>query len=130
MKFLSLAWNINKLEKRIGGNTVVFDWSLIEKKLVDVIENSGTLTIDAEDDDESPRMLQVRSENGFFLVTLGMEASDGWVVKSYRNLYDGNEKIEILGDLWNKNSICSDKNIVIDIFSVFYREERVSECLS
>lgn len=140
---LKFSWIIEKNGEKVAGSTAKLSWDLVEYRLHDVLENSGSLTIDAEGEDESPIMLQLKAESGYFLVMLGLETLDGWVVKTCRSGdrdrdrdgdgdRDGDrdgELVEILGDHWSMRSVCTDQNLVKKIFKTFCASTTTEDCL-
>jgi hypothetical protein len=128
MDRLNLSWGISITFPGYGGNIDCPEWETVEGKLQTVLPIAGTVTLDAEDKHEKSRSLQLRAENGKYLITLGMETEDDWVVHTYHNpaAQSPNERVEILGDFWAEQMICIDKEIVMAIFKQFFDTGDVS----
>jgi len=124
MILLNLSWT----SKETSGHLKSFNWNDVEQKLEMILDGSGTVIIYAEDENELPREIQIRSENNAFLVTLGIETSDDWVVKTFNNhMAAPSCQIEILGDLWSEKLVTYDKSKVVQAFAEFYNTGNVSE---
>jgi hypothetical protein len=104
-------------------------WTAVEEKLQTVLPNAGTVTLDTEDEHGRSYSLQMRADNGKYLITLGVETEDDWVVRTYHNptIQSSNKKVEIIGDLWKEQMICLDKEIVMAVFKEFFETGDVSK---
>jgi hypothetical protein len=111
-----------------GGNIDCPEWETVEGKLQTILPIAGNVTLNAEDKHEKNRSLQLRTENGKYLITLGMETEDDLVVHTYHNpaAQSPNERVEILGDLWAEQMICIDKEFVMAVFKQFFDTGDVS----
>lgn len=128
MKKFLLSWTVGDGSEGNSGRKFDFSWENVESILYDALKCSGVVTVDiVEGQDQGPQTLQVRTGKGVSVVTLGVEDCDGYTVRSYVNKNKGDGKLEILGDLWNANSICDDFNDVLVIFKEFLAEGDVSK---
>jgi len=85
----------------------------------------GSLTLDIHDDDTGAQMLQIRAENGHYLVMLGEIVNDDYEVRTYYNGKDTEEKISILGDYWPKNQTATNFSIITQVISDFFHTGNV-----
>ncbi|TDY96884.1 DUF6911 family protein [Herbaspirillum huttiense] len=125
-----LSWTAShRSAARIGGMLSNPDWASVEEKLDQSVRLGGTVTLDFEDENGCSRSLQVRGENGRFIVTFGMEVDGDWIVRAYKNAMVESQDVEILGDIWNSRLVCTEKPIVFAIFSDFFETGSVSKTL-
>lgn len=128
MSISSLAWDLNTAAFGIAGNKDYPLWEMVEQKLQEILPNAGTVTLDTEDQNKLHRSLQVRAENGNYLMTLGVDTGEDWMVRTFSqpDQQVSNEMIEILGDIWLAKIVCHEKQVVTDIFKEFYETGDVS----
>ncbi len=56
----------------------------MEGVLLEVRQGSGTVTVDiVSGRDVGPQSLQVQTENGLSIITLGVDTGDNYIVRSY-----------------------------------------------
>ncbi|WP_061537268.1 DUF6911 family protein [Collimonas arenae] len=123
-----VSWTVSSQSASVkGGSLVNPSWREVEEKLLLSLKDAGTVTLDIEDQNGHPRSLQVRAEGGMFVITLGVEAKNDWVVRTYQNPIAKSENILILGDVWNARIVCDDKALVVAAFDEFYNTGDVSE---
>lgn len=129
MNILNLAWTISLSFPPVGGNIKYPDLATIREKLHTSLHSSGTITLEAEDENERSRSLQVRAENGMYFITLGVETENDWIVRSYKNpdVKPPGEMIYILGDRWNTQAICHNDEVVMAVFEEFFNTGDVSK---
>jgi hypothetical protein len=125
VKNLLLAWVFNAS----GGHTRSVGWPDISEKLkwLSLPETQGSITLDLEDDDDRQRSLQVQYESGKYLITLGIETIDDWVVKGYADISASTKDIVILGDAWRGDTICYDVERIHMAFEQFFNTGHVSD---
>ncbi|MGI4850204.1 MAG: DUF6911 family protein [Janthinobacterium lividum] len=128
MKKTNLSWGVSITFPGYGGNVDKPDWSLVQDKLRTVVSRKGTVTLDTLNENRN-RSLQVRACSGKYLVTLGVETEEDWVVRGYVNPENplGNEMVDVSGDYWVSRSICMDKGLVKRIFQDFFTTDDVSK---
>lgn len=126
---INLSWSINRNSANEGGNIDNPDWLMVKGKLDSVLGNAGTVGLEIEDDNEKIRSLSVRAENGAYLLTIGVETSEDWIVRTYRNpnVEAPGQLIEILGDRWNSQFICNESQVVIGVFDEFFNTGHVAK---
>ncbi|MGI4850205.1 MAG: DUF6911 family protein [Janthinobacterium lividum] len=127
---MNLSWTINISFPSFGGHTHYPTWSLVEEKIKTVLLTQGTVDLETEvGESKYRRQLQVQADNGNFLLMLGVETENDWVVRTYDHPEVGlsEETIDILGDVWLRRKICLDKEVVTNIFKEFFTTGDVSE---
>lgn len=117
MNWQSLSWTINGK----GEKSSQFDLEKIKILLKEILNTSGTLTLDGENEQGFNHSLQLRAEQNAYLVTLGYETEEDWLVETLTSQNSKGQKINILGDEWADNLICHDQNIVSDLFLKAYQ---------
>lgn len=71
---LILSWTgSSRSAAGIGGMLSNPDWASVEERLDQSVRLGGTVALDSEDENGCSRSLQVRGENGRFIVTFGIE---------------------------------------------------------
>lgn len=109
-----------------GGNQEVPRWADVLLHLEEVRNRAGVVTLDTiEDERTTYRSLQVRSEAGNYLLTLGEEIDGDWDVRSYNNSDAKEGRVELLGDYWDAKSIFRSFGVVIVAFKEFYETGNV-----
>jgi hypothetical protein len=121
----SMSWAVNG----VGGNIKNPIWDDIEKKLTALKGQSGALTIDIFDNDVGPQLLQVRTEAGVYLVTLGEIVDDDYDVRTYYDKDSEDVMIGILGDFWPKKQLTTDFSFVTNVFREFFHTGNVQKSL-
>ena len=99
------------------------------------LNKSGSVSLAVIDGPEvGPQLLQVETQGGKSLLTLGEDDGDDYIVRSYvqteKELVacaSEPEKIKILGNYWDKHLICMDKEIVQAVFEAFFETGDVSK---
>lgn len=87
----------------------------------------GTLTLDVINSDENEaEMLQLRTEKGFYFMTLSGIRDDEYVVRTFNDLSQPNIEIMILGDNWPAQQVTRDFNLAVRIFKEFFDTGNVS----
>jgi len=112
----SMSWTLNGC----GGSDNYPLWNDIQIKLDALRNGYGTLTLDINDNDEGPQMLQIRAEAGNYLLMLGEIINDYYEVRSFFDEKRNNERINILGDYWPVNKITTDFSFVTKVISEFF----------
>ncbi|WP_172205310.1 hypothetical protein [Niveibacterium sp. COAC-50] len=113
-----------------GGNQNVPAWTDVLPYLEEVRNGGGVVTLDTiEDARTTYRSLQVRSEAGNYLLTLGEETDDDWEVRTYHNPNSKESRVELLGDYWDAKMIFRNFEVVVAAFKEFYELGNVSVAL-
>ncbi|WP_233296437.1 DUF6911 family protein [Massilia antarctica] len=122
MNILDLSWSRSSVPHRRGGRIDKPCWEEIADQLRMCFRDSGTVGLEAESDAGESRTLQVRSERGRHLITMGLEIHGEWVVREYNNpvIKMSDSRVDILGDMWSEKIICYDWDVVLDIFKDFF----------
>lgn len=122
-----MSWTLNGT----GGNKQIQSWDIILDQLKKLKGKEGVLTLDViENVNDCAEMLQVRAENGFYVVMLGEIFEDEYRVRTYWT--SSNEpnhttaKLSILGDYWPKRQLIKDFELVINIFKEFFDTGTIS----
>lgn len=125
----SCAWVIDCGNSQDGGFSDCLRWNDVLEKLNRVITQSGSLSLDCSG--ETIKHLQVRSENGASIITLGAETEGDYEVRTVSNntRQVDMESVTILGDVWDQKMICYDSKIVVSVFKEFYETCEVSSNL-
>lgn len=129
MKMICLSWTVQVDFPGTGGCIYDPAWELVTERLESVLQTSGSVTLDAEDDNERSRSLQVQVERGSFLLTLGVETETDWIVRVFENPHVSppGEMIALGGGFWNSTKICNDSAIVRSAFQQFFESGDVSK---
>ena len=116
MKF-SVYWSTNNL----GGNIENCSWDNIFEKLKSIKNKSGSLGISVLDGpDVGVQNLDMRADGNLYLVTLGEDDGNDYIVRSYFDPIRIEEMIDILGDKYDARSLISDFDLIIRIFKEFF----------
>ncbi len=130
MSSFSLSWAIGVGDGRRGGSEKNITWSNIERKLLEAKEFGGTVTIDLMNAPEiGPQSLQMQTQNDCFLLSLGEDEGEDYIVRTFTNMKAEEGYIEILGNLWDSKLLCYYFEIVIDVFKEFFDTGNVSRRL-
>ncbi|WP_438279476.1 DUF6911 family protein [Pseudomonas alabamensis] len=123
----SLSWVIGVGDQAHGGHNNFPDWRDIEHYLDKIKKNGGSLTLSIVDGpDIGPQLLQVLSDNGRYILSLGVNDGLDYVMRSYYNPALKGTEYEILGNLWRGELVCLDLAIVKEAFSAFFLTGDVS----
>jgi len=125
MKFSILSWS----NCGVGGNTRNPNWSDVNEKLNIMESGRGVVTLDGDEENGFEKSLQVRFEDGKYLLTFGYETEGDWLVRMYQNGESRSDEITLLGDVWRSNCICRDPAIVRQAFNEFFNTGTVSDDL-
>ena len=110
-----------------GGNKQISSWKEILNQLEQLQERKGTLTLDMLTSvDIGAEMLQVRTESGYYLVTLGEIFEDEYQVRTYWNPSKSDVGMMMLGDSWPERQLTKDFDLVVGIFKEFFDTGNVS----
>lgn len=119
-----MSWTLNGY----GGNKQVSTWNDILNQLEQLQGREGTLTLDMLMSSESgAEMLQVRTENGYYLMTLGEIFEDEYQVRTYWDPSGNDDEVMILGDCWPIRQITENFDIVVKVFEEFTCTGNVSK---
>lgn len=129
MKF-SLSWVVGFGSECQGGRIKEPSWSDVELHLKEVCEVAGSVTLETENFNGFELLsLQVAAEHGVFAMTLGEDNGEDYIVRSYLGAGNSGRVVDVLGDAVDASAVCTDFEIVIDIFRGFFEEGRVSRSL-
>ncbi|MEE9333687.1 MAG: hypothetical protein V3U65_06315 [Granulosicoccaceae bacterium] len=92
------------------------------------LNKSGSVSLAVIDGPEiGPQLLQVETQGGKSLLTLGVDDGDDYIVRHYvqtekelNAIAAEPEKIKLFGNYWDKHLICTDKEIVTAVFTEFF----------
>ncbi|MFY8063175.1 MAG: DUF6911 family protein [Usitatibacteraceae bacterium] len=125
MNDLLLTWS----DAGKGGHIKNPEWSDVDAKLSANLGGKGVIGIEGETEGGLGRSIQVRFEDGKYLLTFGYETEDDWIVRMYQNGESRSDEITLLGDVWRSNCICRDPAIVRQAFNQFFYTGTVSDVL-
>ena len=75
-----MSWTLDKT----GGNKQISNWDMVLNQFKQIQGGKGTLTLDIlNNSDDSAGMLQVRTENSYYLITLGEIVKDEYQIRTY-----------------------------------------------
>ncbi|WP_435928483.1 DUF6911 family protein [Dryocola sp. BD613] len=118
-----MSWTLDEN----GGNQRISNWNDILNQLEKLQGKEGSLTLDILTSIESEvEMLQVRVENGYYLITLGEIVEDEYQVRTYWDHSKSDTEIIILGDRWSERQLTRDFDLVVRIFKEFFDTGNVS----
>lgn len=121
MKNYSLSWVVGVADQAHGGNKKLPVWQDVECCLDKIKKGKGSLTLSiVGGSDIGPQFLQVFSDEGNYILSLGEDDGADYVVRSYLNPELKNNEYEILGDIWSGELVCLDFSIVKEAFETFF----------
>lgn len=113
-----------------GGNHRVSNWVNILNQLEQLRGKEGSLTLDMLSDiNNGAEMLQVRTESGYYLITLGEIVEDEYQVRTCRDISKPDVGMMILGDRWSERQLIKDFDFVVRVFKEFFNTGNVSKDL-
>lgn len=75
-----MSWTLDKT----GGNKQISNWDMVLNQFKQIQGRKGTLTLDIlNNSDDSAGMLQIRTENSYYLITLGEIVKDEYQIGTY-----------------------------------------------
>jgi len=127
---LSFSWVIGHGDSAKGGSTNDVQLENVLEVLDLILDKSGSVTIDVLDDDEiGPESLQVQTEGGKSIISLGENTCDDYVVRTFKSELENAEMISVLGNEWDTKMICEDPVVVKAIVREFILNGNVSRNL-
>lgn len=121
MKNYSLSWVVGVGDQANGGNKKFPVWQDVDCYLDKIKRGKGSLTLSiVGGSDTGPQFLQVFSDEGKYVLSLGEDDGTDYVVRSYLNPELKNSEYEILGDIWSGELVCLDFSIVKEAFEEFF----------
>ena len=130
MKNCTLSWVFGAGDQASGGNKTLPAWQDIEFYLDEVKRRNGSLTLNVVDGpDVGPQLLQVFSDNGKYVLSLGEDDGEDYIVRSYLNPELKGSEYEVLGNTWGGELVCLDFSVVNDAFEEFFLTGNVSRSL-
>jgi hypothetical protein len=127
---ISLSWAIGLGNACQGGSSKYPTLDEVMTTLGEVSKNSGSMTIRPIPQPEvGPQNLEVIADNGNFILSLGVDDGEDYVVKTYTNVSTTIDQVNVLGNLWDSTLICTDLSVVIKVFREFLETGNVSEDL-
>ncbi len=110
-----------------GGNKQISSWNDVLNQLERLQGKEGSLTLDMLTNvDTGAEMLQVRTEKGYYLITLGEICEDEYQVRTYWNSFISDAEIMLLGDRWSERQLTKNFDLVVRIFKEFFDTGNVS----
>ncbi|MBN7121986.1 hypothetical protein BSU01_09710 [Erwinia billingiae] len=110
-----------------GGNKQISSWGDILIQLEQLQGKEGSLTLDMLTSvDKAAEMLQVRTESGYYLMTLGEIFEEEYQVRTYWDHSKPDVEKVILGERWPERQLTQDFNLIIMILKEFFDTGNVS----
>lgn len=123
----SFSWVIGCGENAQGGSTDDINIEDVLATVELILNRSGSVTLDVIDADEiGPESLQVETEGGRSLLSLGEDTGDEYIVRTFTNRLAKGGKVSILGNEWDSKLICEDPSIVKSVVEEFLSTGNVS----
>lgn len=120
MKKNSLSWVIGVGNKAEGGSKDLPAWSDVDFYLGVIEKRNGSLTLSVFDGPSvGPQLLQVFSDEGRYVLSLGEDDGVDYIVRSYFNSELQGSEYEVLGDVWSGELVCLDFAVVREAFEDF-----------
>lgn len=111
-----VSWTLGET----GGNKQISNWDMVLNQFKLIQGKKGTLTLDIQNSgDNSAEMLQIRTENGYYLITLGEIFEDEYQVRTYWDSSKPDTKMVILGDYWPESQLTKDCELIVKILKSF-----------
>ncbi|MBU9579995.1 hypothetical protein KTE26_16300 [Ralstonia mannitolilytica] len=122
------SWSIGLGRGQRCGRKNNAAWSDVEKILREAQEESGIVTVDIVGGPEiGPQSLQLKTEKGRSVIMLGVDTGEDYIVRSYSRASTESGMAEILGDLWDEKSVCTDSGVIARAFNEFLETGDVSK---
>ncbi|POD78639.1 hypothetical protein BKM17_07610 [Pseudomonas syringae group genomosp. 3] len=127
MRKYSLSWVIGVGDQVNGGNKKLPAWQDVDYYLDKIKIGKGSLTLSiVGGSDTGPQLLQVFSDEGGYVLSLGEDDGTDYVVRSYLNPELKSSEYEILGNIWSGELVCLNFSIVKEAFEEFFLTGDVS----
>ena len=119
-----MSWTLDE----IGGNKQIQNLDMVLNQFKQIQGKKGTLTLDIlNSSDDSAELLQIRTENGYYLITLGEIVEDEYQVRTYWDSSNPDTGIMILGDYWPESQLTKDSEFIVKILKEFFDTGNVSK---
>lgn len=119
-----MSWTLDE----IGGNKQIQNLDMVLNQFKQIKGKKGTLTLDIlNSSDDSAELLQIRTENGYYLITLGEIVEDEYQVRTYWDSSKPDTGIMILGDYWPESQLTKDSEFIVKILKEFFDTGNVSK---
>jgi hypothetical protein len=123
----SFSWVIGCGDNAQGGSTNDVQIDNVLKTVELILDRSGSVTLDVIDGKEiGSKNLQVETEGGKSVISLGENTSDDYVVRTFNSEIANDGKVSILGNEWDSKLICEDSELVKAIVREFLSTGNVS----
>lgn len=123
----SFSWVIGCGESAQGGSTNDVQIENVLETVELILSKSGSVSLDVIDGEEiGPESLQVETEGGKSVISLGENTSDDYAVRTFTSKLANNEKVSILGNEWDSKLVCEDAALVKAIVKEFLSTGNVS----
>lgn len=124
----SFSWVIRCGENAQGGSTDNVQIGSVLETVELILDKSGSVTLDVIDGDETgPESLQVETEDGKSVISLGENANNDYIVRTFTNKLANDGNISILGNEWDSKLVCNDSALVKAIIKEFLSTGNVSK---
>jgi hypothetical protein len=123
----SFSWVIGCGDNAQGDSTNDVQIDNVLKTVELILDRSGSVTLDVIDGKEiGSKNLQVETEGGKSVISLGENTSDDYVVRTFNSEIANDGKVSILGNEWDSKLICEDSELVKAIVREFLSTGNVS----
>ena len=127
MNKYTMSWVIGFGPSSQGGSLKAPTWVAIKEKLAEMSVRSGSVTLNLVEAPEiGPQSLEVLGEGGYYILTLGEDTGDDYVVRTFSNSVTSDGDISVLGNRWSRRLACTDLSLVVSIFEEFLSNGDVS----
>lgn len=127
MHSYTLSWTFGVGEACKGGHIKNPKWSDIEEKLLSLQRGQGSVGLEMiSGPDIGPQNLQVEADDGHYLLSLGEDDGEDYIVRTLDNPKCDEYQVGILGNLYSSRQICRDVGLVIRAFDEFFSSGDVS----
>ncbi|MDX9678149.1 hypothetical protein NQ186_13335 [Pseudomonas zeae] len=126
----SLSWTVGFGRTCEGGTQRDPSWNDVVAHLEESCRNLGSVTLDIEELAGFELLtLQVVADTGKYALTVGVDDGDDYDVKVFCGDKNRGGIMHIQGDAVAGSAICSNFEIVVEIFKQFFDSGRVSPAL-
>ncbi|BFM08577.1 DUF6911 family protein [Halioxenophilus aromaticivorans] len=123
----SFSWVIGCGDSAQGGSTDDVQVENVLEKVELILDGSGSVTLDVIDGGEiGPESLQVETEGGKSVISLGENTSDDYVIRTFTSRLAHDGKVSILGNEWDTKLVCEDSDLVKALVKEFLSTGNVS----
>lgn len=121
----SMSWVV--MGESSGGNDENVSCKEVITKLRLLMSKGGSLNIDILNGPEiGPQNLSIACEQNNFVVSLGEDDGEDYIVRTLKSENNGGGQIVVLGNYWDADLVCNDEKLVERIVINFLESGDVS----